>query len=95
MASIDSLRPREKPNTRKHRGSYLAGTCKWLSSSAVFRQWHDGDSETLRRIKAIAGSSKFVIAAWVINELCKEGFPDLYCISFFDRLSMQIASPWL
>ncbi|KAH8692272.1 ankyrin repeat-containing domain protein [Talaromyces proteolyticus] len=73
---------RENSEFHRHAASHLPGTGSWLTSSSIYREWHEGNKNGLLWIKGIPGSGKSVIAASLINILCKEGCPVIY---FFFR----------
>ncbi|KAJ5184304.1 hypothetical protein N7472_009144 [Penicillium cf. griseofulvum] len=66
------------PDTASH---ISPGTGKWLTSTTNYQQWHQGD-DGLLWIKGIPGSGKSVLAAWIINQLRKDGIPVIF---FFFR----------
>ncbi|KPM36916.1 hypothetical protein AK830_g9654 [Neonectria ditissima] len=67
---------------QKHRSLRLAGTCDWVYSTAVYRQWHDGIDPGILWIRGAPGSGKSVLAASLIEKLSQEECPVLY---FFFR----------
>ncbi|KAJ5591628.1 uncharacterized protein N7459_001997 [Penicillium hispanicum] len=72
----------ERSEYSRHRASHLVGTGRWLTSSATYQQWQEGEEHGLLWIKGIPGSGKSVMAASIIDQLRKEDVPVLH---FFFR----------
>ncbi|GAP93143.1 putative ankyrin repeat protein [Rosellinia necatrix] len=68
----------------KHLASHAAGTGIWLTSSATYREWLQGQNVGTLWVKGIPGSGKSVIAAQLVRDLAERhpGTPVLY---FFFR----------
>jgi hypothetical protein len=69
---------------RKHLASHVAGTGTWLTSSAAYQEWLQGDKHGLLWVKGIPGSGKSVMAAKLIHELAKS-HPGQPVLLFFFR----------
>lgn len=69
---------------RKHLLSHAPGTGDWLTLSATYQEWLNGQDHGLLWIRGIPGSGKSVMAAKLVDELAKlnPGCPVLY---FFFR----------
>ncbi|CAI7609372.1 unnamed protein product [Penicillium glandicola] len=72
----------ERSEYSRHRISHLAGTGKWLTSTATYQQWYQGNEHGLLWVKGIPGSGKSVLAASIINQLREDGIPVIF---FFFR----------
>lgn len=69
---------------RKHLAAHTPGTGAWLTSSASYKAWHDGEEHGMLWLKGIPGSGKSVLAAKVADELAR-GHPGVPVVFFFFR----------